>query len=219
MHFLKKNKNWLIVAVYFFAIAAIYSFLARPLIRKIEAKNSKIQEIISDQEMKKEKIMQIPALKNQFEMVVKDEERIDIFLSRDNLVGLIEKIEKVSEETGNKIKIELSEEQLDKKNTKSKKDAEKGKTSSINLPSDNYIKMKMTLSGDYAGLLNFINKIENADYYSDIISFKITDNLKNSGNSSGNPFSSSTPREEGAVIIPAESNILSIIEAVFYLKK
>jgi hypothetical protein len=207
------------VAVYFFAIAAIYSFLARPLIRKIEAKNSKIQEIISDQEMKKEKIMQIPALKNQFEMVVKDEERIDIFLSRDNLVGLIEKIEKVSEETGNKIKIELSEEQLDKKNTKSKKDAEKGKTSSINLPSDNYIKMKMTLSGDYAGLLNFINKIENADYYSDIISFKITDNLKNSGNSSGNPFSSSTPREEGAVIIPAESNILSIIEAVFYLKK
>ena len=162
--------------------------------------------------------MQMPALKNQFEMVQRDEDKIRLSLNRDNLVGLIEKIEKVSEETGNKIKIELSEELDDKKSTKLKKDTDKDKNKTINLPSDNYIKIKANLFGNYVGLLGFINKIENMSYYCDIVSFKITDNLKNNGDSSGNPFSESVAKE-GEAAVPVESNISSTIEIVFYLEK
>ena len=218
LNFLKKNKIYLIITAYFVIVGAAYFFLVRPIIRKIEVRNNEIQEKIAGQEIKKEKIMQMPALKSQFEMVQKDEEKIKVSLNKDNLVGLIERIEKISEETGNKIKIELSEEQIDKKNTKAKKETDKDKNQIISLPDDNYIRMKVILLGDYSGLLGFINKIENMDYYSDILSFKITDDLKDGSSFSGNPFSGSAPKE-GENATPIKSNISSVIEVVFYLEK
>jgi hypothetical protein len=219
--FLKKYKILLSVIIYFIAFGTAYFFIARPMIARIEDENNKIQEKIIDQEIKKENLSELPAMRDQFEMVNDQNnlEDVSISLNNENIVNLIEKIEKISDETGNKIKIDLPEDKKENKTqSKNKKVSDKDiKTIIESLATDNYIRVNMSLSGSYPNFLSFIKKIENMKYCSDIVSFKISNVEKSSANSSSNPFASNSAGNE----IDADenkNNIYSTIETVFYLE-
>ncbi|MFH0969063.1 MAG: hypothetical protein V1804_00980 [Patescibacteria group bacterium] len=214
--FLKKNRIPLSIISYLAILGVLYFFSARPMVSSIEKKNNEIQERIANQEIRKEKITELPSIRKQSEMLGNQEEKLKILLSENNTVNLIEKIEKIADETGNKIKIELPEKQEDtKKASKPKKTGEKEtKPISENLPSDKYTKINITLSGKYQNFISFMKKIENTEYYCDAISFKVS--IDNSGSSKGNPFQDNLSSSDGS-ITQDKDNISSKIEAVFYL--
>lgn len=215
-YFFEKYKTHLVIGVYLISVGAFFFFVARPIILNFDEKNNKIQESIADQESKKDRISNLPAVRNQMEMINSQKDKTEILLNEENTVSLIEKLEKISEETGNNIKIELSQENISSsKNSSSKKNSDKKETISDNLPSNAYIKMNISLKGKYENFLAFLRKLENSDYYSDVISFKIT-NYQKSLTSSSNPFKETSNEAEDIV---GENFILANLEVIFYLEK
>lgn len=217
-NFLKKYKIYLAICIYFVIIGLLLFFVSRPMVSKINEKNNKIQEDLTNQEIKKDRISNLPATRNQFEMVNSQASKIEFLLNNGNVVNLIEKLEKISEETGNNIKIELSEDRNDsKKPAQTKKASDKKEIIADNLPSDVYIKMNISLKGGYGNFLDFLRKLENSDYYSDVVSFKITNYQKSEASSNNNPFKENSAGTEEN--IDNKNNILSTLGVIFYLEK
>ncbi|MFA5777044.1 MAG: hypothetical protein WC906_01215 [Parcubacteria group bacterium] len=217
---LKKYKIFLSVAIYFIAFGAAYFLIARPMIGKIEDENNKIQEKLTDQEIRKDKLSELPSIREQFDMIndQKISDVISISLNNENIVNLIEELEKISDETGNKIKINLPEDKNDNKTQDKKGKGENSKTMLESLASDNYIKVSIDLSGSYSSFLEFIKKIENMKYYSDAVYFKISNIEKGSANFASNPFANNSILNEIA-IDENKDKIYSTIECVFYLEE
>lgn len=218
----KKYKIYLSILIYLFFIGLVYFLLVRPLLAEIKDKNNKIQEKISDQEIKAEKLAEIPSLRSQFDMINNEEDKINVSFNRESAVMLIEKLEKVSEETGNEIKIELVEEKADIKNpgNSKKTESKEGDNLVSSLPSDNYIKMRIKLSGEYENLLDFIRRLENMEYYSDVISIKATKEQEKISNQApiSSPFEGEDLINEEKTSIEEKNRISSILEVVFYLE-
>lgn len=220
--FIEKYKIFLSVFVYVLILMLGYVFVVAPSFSKIDKKNSEIQEKIAKQENDKEKISKLPSFKSQFEMIANEEEKVKIGVSKDNVVALLEKIEKISGETGNRVKIEIenTQDQNKKDVSKSKEkedDVKEEKKILENLPLDRFIKINIVLTGSYQNLISFLNKIENADYYSDIISIKISkDSEKNFSN---NPFDNSKITNTGNQKESEKNELFSRITIVFYLDK
>lgn len=218
-NFWKKYKTYLAISIYLIIIGLVGFFVAYPVMRSIRDKSDKIQQKIAMQERRKEKLLELSSMRSQFEEAKKQEEKINISLNKDNVVVLIEKLEKISEETGNKIKMELSNNEQDsKKNNNPVKKSNEEKDSLIeDLPSDKYVKIKIILSGRYENFLNFLNKIENMEFYSDVVSIAIKRASENGPGLSTNPFAkTNTLNIEN---VPEDKDaIISQIEAVFYLE-
>jgi Tfp pilus assembly protein PilO len=213
-YFFKKYKIHLAIAIYLLIIGAASFFIARPMILGIREKNDEIQKNIADQESKKERLGKLPAFKKQFEEIGANEDKINIVLNNGNIVVLIEKLEKISEETGNKIKIDMAGDQTNKKTQSSSKKDDKSLAN--NLPSDSYIIMNITLTGNYENFLDFIRKIENMEYYSDILSIKITKGINDNSSSATSPFIGS---DSSGASTGGKDSISSVLGVAFYLEK
>lgn len=218
-NFWRKYKIHLIIIAYLFSVGAVYFFAVKPLVLKIGEENDRIQGVLADQENRQEKIARIPVFKNQFEKIKSEEDRIKISLTGDTVVDLIKRIENISETTGNEVKIEVAPDQANKKTpVKSKKDDGKSSKDLISgLPGEKYITISITAQGDYENMINFVRKLENMDYYSDIISFKITKTKENAALSSANPFETAPSDAEIKNIDLEKNKITTAIIASFYL--
>lgn len=218
-NFWKKYKTHIVILIYLIIIGLVGFFIARPMIQSIKDKSDKIQQKIAMQERRKEKLLELSSMRSQFEEAKKQEEKINISLNEDNVVVLIEKLEKISEETGNKIKMELSGNEKDSKknNNLAKNSNEEKDNLAEDLPSDKYVKIKIILGGRYGNFLNFLNKIENMEFYSDVVSVAIKRASENGPGLSTNPFAkANTLNIEN---VPEDKDaIISQIEAVFYLE-
>ena len=104
-------------------------------------------------------------------------EKLQVFVSQNEIINLIKRLEKTAAETGNEaiiedVEIKNEKAKKESKNKKIRKNTEKNKKM-FSLPSNNYIKIKINLRGSYNDFINFVRKIENMDYYSDIISLHL----------------------------------------------
>jgi hypothetical protein len=91
-------------------------------------------------------------------------------LDKNKAVVLIEKIEKLAENTNNKVTITIQ----DVANKKTAKSTEKDTNTLIaQLPSADYLQMKINLTGDYSSIVAFIDSLEKFEYYADITEIKI----------------------------------------------
>ena len=148
---------------------------------------------------------------------------------------LIERLEKLAQETNNTIAITIQD-APQQKNLPIAPVAAPG-TAPVSdnalldsLPSKDYLKLTIMLTGDYNGLFKFISSLESLEYYSDItlinISHLIDNADANTVTSSGgsgvlNPFN---PKDVSTSVTPAPAkkigNKLSAsLEVVFYSKK
>jgi Tfp pilus assembly protein PilO len=218
--YIKNNKIVLAIFLYAVFLGALYFFIIRYFFNEIENKVNKIQEKIVIQENLKEKNSKLPAFRDQFELIQKGESKMAINLNKDSVVELIKKIEKISEETGNKVKIEVSEnDSLAKKNSAKSGKEEENKKKSIaeKLPLEKSMTINIQLMGNYGNLIDFIRKIENMNYYCDILSLNISKGDGNFSNSSKNPFDSGNLGSGD--IIDKDKGIFSQLAVVFYLDK
>lgn len=219
--FWKKNKTYLIISIYLTVVGLIGFFVARPMVLATEEKSTQIQQKIAIQERKEEKLKELPLIRSQYEDVQNQEKKMEVSLSEKNIVSLVERLEKISEETGNKIKMELSEKkQESRRDTSAAKDGEEEKPSLLkDLPGDKYITIKIILSGRYDEFLNFINKIENMEFYADVISIGIRRASETGPGLTNNPFSGAKNLNNPENGTADKNQINSQIEAVFYLEK
>jgi F0F1-type ATP synthase membrane subunit b/b' len=217
--FLKKNKTYLAISIYLILVGLVGFFVARPMVLAIEEKSNQIQQKIAIQERKEEKLKELPLIRSQYEEVRNQEEKMDTPLKNENIVSLVERLEKISEETGNKITMELSENKQDAKKDAAATNSEDEKDALVkDLPSDKYIKMKIVLSGRYGNFLNFINKVENMEYYSDIVSVAIRRESESGPGLEKNPFSGTRNLSNPENKTGDKDNINSQTVVVFYLE-
>lgn len=232
-YFWKKYKFWLIIAILALFAAALFFLAISPLIRKTRAVADLIQEKIIDSQVSQSRISKIPEMKDAQNLIQEKEASFKVILDENNEVDFIKKLEAMADETGNKIELKITDNPAAAK-TGAQPQApirpEAANNKKIdpddimaNLPYDKYIVVQINLEGNYPQLLNFVHKLENMDYYVNVISISAkksareqksqtagTENYSLFGNSAGS----------GAPKIAAEKEIIkSTLSAVVYLKK
>lgn len=174
-NFFQKRREIIAICAYFGVVFVVVYFAIMPLMKKIEEKNNEIQEEKINQEIVRKRMEELPGIQKQYEILKSSDDLSGILLDKNNAIVLIEKLEKVAEQTGNTISIEVQ----DAVAVDPKKTASKGKVTSDNilvseLPSSDYLQLKIKLNGKYEAILNFIQSLENFEYYGDIIEIQIT---------------------------------------------
>jgi len=226
-NFFQKQREAIVIASFFAIVAILAYFVIFPLLSNINSVEDKIQEEILKQEIVEQQIRDLPKLEEQYSFLLENEKNIDVLLDKNNAVVLIEKLEKLAQESGNKIEISVQEEQAQsaKLQTVQRNSAgleeKDGKTKTIKdkLPSADYMQIKVVLDGNYNSIVNFIKKLESFEYYSDIVGIQIGQNesfdekamatdLFSSNDASGDKETENTNKEE----------LEASLDIVFYTK-
>ena len=93
---------------------------------------------------------------------------MDVILGAQDEVDFIKKLEAIAQETGNTISLQVNDLAAGSSAKNKKKDEDKSIREKLKYP--NFISMSISLTGNYANLVNFIKKLENTPYYVNIIS-------------------------------------------------
>ncbi|MCK9379178.1 MAG: hypothetical protein M0P97_03495 [Candidatus Moranbacteria bacterium] len=166
----KQKQNVFIIGLPLIMVGFVF-FLIIPQMKEIDLQINETQKVIANHDAREKKIAEIEKMRQQYALIDENKGNVGVLFSPDKIVEVIEKIEKMAEETDNEIAIEID----DKKNDVSVKKTEKSKSDKILQPAlENYITVRIRLTGSYRNLVNFVNKVENFDYYADIFSIQIT---------------------------------------------
>jgi len=230
-----KNHKLIVILVAYVVVAAVaVRFLVIPLVKEIQNKSDDIQEKIIDSQINQSRLSKIPQMEDDYGVFQEKKESLDVILDANDEVDFIKDLEAMAQETGNTITL-----QVDNSNSGNQKPpaaAAKKKDLGVRdkLSYSNYISMQISLEGNYAGLVNFIHKLENDSYYVNIISMdlnKVTQTEQSStpsqqqpsqsgvfssnSNSNNTPFSPSTQTQT----ITKEKDVLkSTLSVVVYIK-
>lgn len=172
-NFFNRYKITTAVILYILALVALFYWLMQPLFFQIQSKNDKIQEVITRQESKTKRLQDLAKLRSQYEMTVDKEKNLILLFDKNQAVELIKELEEIAAVTGNKIIIEIKEEAESVQSKKGKRENDEKKDIKENLPSDNFLTFNISLSGNYAQAISFIKKLENMEYYNDILAVNI----------------------------------------------
>lgn len=205
--------------VFLSVLALVYFFVVERLITEIKNKNNEFQKLVAIQEKQRRRLNELPKIRRDIEALEVADEKIHNFLKKDNAVELIQEVEKLAESTENSITIEVAAPEAPNK-TKTKDNAE---TIISRLPSKDYIQLKIKITGSFLGLLKFMNKLENSNYYLDIVSLQVSRNQDQEATKSAqavakNPFNQSSSGNDGNSGIQKDDaqEVVSLISVVVY---
>jgi hypothetical protein len=172
----KKNNQYISAVVILSALWLSVQFGVAPVISLIQQKSNLIEEKTLDRENREKRIQELPKLREQSAQLLEEENNFMILVKKEEELGLIEVIEKIAEETDNKINIEIQNPaKMDTSNKKSKDaDKEKKDENILKPANENYLAVGISINGTYNSLIQFIKKIENMKYWSDIINIDTT---------------------------------------------
>ena len=224
--FFQKQREAIIILSYIVAIAALVYFVILPLLARINLVGDQIQEKTLQQQIVEKQLNDLPKMEEQYNYLSKNEGLIDVLLDRNNAVALIEKLEKLAENSGNKITISVQETSVQSsqmqvaQKTASKSSAKKDAPETIidKLPSADYLQMKISITGDYNAIENFISTLENFEYYSDIIGIQIRQGEAGEGLKNGSLFDSAPVADKKTDNIIEKKELEAVLDVVFYTK-
>jgi len=220
-----KKYSPLINIVGFMAVLVlVLVFVILPLQGSIQNNSDGIQIKMIDDSLSKARISKIPEMEKVEAAFAENKNNLNIILNSDNEVDFIKKIEALAEETGNKVDLKI-----DDANSNSQKDATTKKDPDdikSNLPYSKYLSIQINLEGNYEGTLNFIHKLENMNYYLNIISLNMVKSAQDQTNNNGGSATPFQANASGAnnnvsnVNVPVKiSNVLkSNLEVIVYLE-
>jgi len=220
--FLGKYKEYISIVIFIALLWGLFSFVILPAIEVINAKVNGIQEKIAEKEGSGRKLEKVTKMKEQYEVIKNEEGKVQDLLFYDQAIILIEAVEKLAAETGNKVEIRVEEKAgsapAPKPKSGKKETSSSGDEILPGLPSDKYLKMNISTTGDLEGLVDFVRRLENIQYWSDIISLQISSQNPESAEPRKNPMS---PEEdvENKTAQEKKADISSVLEVVFYLEK
>jgi len=200
-------------------------FVLNPAIKNIKDKSNSIQEKLVELDIEKDKINELPVLKEQFTKVDMHKDELDVLFHEKDIVVLVQNIEKMAEETGNSIAISVDENGggVLKAKTRIDKDSNEEDKLLEDFSEEEFFKIDIDVVGNYPGLLNFLDRFNNLGYYNSLVSFKIVSHEEEykeesrliniePGRANANP---------GSDLTEIDSNLIleSELGMVFYLNK
>lgn len=208
----KKYNLWISGGIFLAVIFLIWFFVILPIRRNIEASADEIQKKNIDNDIYKERVQKIPEMEKTQAIFEGNKNNLKIFLNGSSEVDFIKKIESVAEETGNKITLKIEESANQKP---AKKEDKKDEADIKNaLPGNNkYVTIQISLEGDYESLFDFTRKLENINYYVNVISLDLNKAIVEKED---NPFASTDAKKAGGNI--EKEIIKSNLEAIVYLE-
>jgi len=172
--FFQKQREVIAILVYVCVIIALIYFVVLPLLARISSTRDQIQEEHMKQDIKKQQISELPKMEEQYNILQNNEKSVDVLLDKNDAVVLIEKLEKLAQDSNNEISISVQDVATQKNATVITNSETKTDNELVNdLPSTNYLQMKITLTGDYNTMMNFVHSLESSEYYCDIIAIQI----------------------------------------------
>lgn len=210
--FLKKYNIQSIISIYIVVVFAVFYFLVMPTITEIRDTANKINQEKIAGELREEQLMTVSTMEDDYNKFKENEDSFDIMIDSKNEVELIKELERIAEQTGNKIELKIQEDADIK--PKAKQKVVEGDIKG-NLKYSNYLSILIAIEGDHTSLVNFINKIENYKKTINIISIsseKKEINYENNSNPSNASIAIKTGMENKEVIN-------SIFDVVVYIKK
>jgi hypothetical protein len=219
--FLQKQKEILIISAYMLIVAGIVYFAILPLLKSITNIKDQIQEEAIKQEIIRGQLEELPKIQEQYDMLQKNEGLDDVLFDKNDAITLIKKLETLSQISGNKIEISVQE------NAVVQPVATKNISNSLvgSLPNQDYMQMKLSLTGKYSAIADFIRRLENSEYYCDIIAINIKKAENNNSQSSTiglgmlNIFNSASRASVNNLSANNNGNITADLDVVFYAKK
>lgn len=167
---LRKNKKlWIIFSAEILLIFLGVWFIFLPLIKNIIDKADKIQKIKIDQNFLADRVSKIEKAHQEHDKLTEGVDKLDVILKSEEEVDFFKELEKIAESTSNAINIKIIEE--DKNNSKSSIAVDKEAKEILDtLSYKNYFLLQINLKGEYAGLVNFLHKLENLNHYLLVVS-------------------------------------------------
>ena len=211
-NFLKQYSLILTALAIFLAMALTGWFLVKPLYGQMLGLRDEIQQEHVRQENQQKQIKRLPELKSQYERVISEEGFFDILLTEDKVVGFIRTLEGLASDTQVEVKIqsnELKVEEVVQKKSRSQNteeetvaDEKKEKVLSDYLPYKDYLRLTLTVSGDYSALVAFLSRLETLPVALDVIGVDVKQPLRDDNSREGdvravNPFATSTQPTQG----------------------
>lgn len=168
---LLKNRIWILGLSYVGAIFLFVVYFLFPNVNRIEEQANSIQEKILDKKILENRISQLPEMKEQADVFLQNREGLGKTVRSSEEVIFIQYLEELASETGNQINIEIPDDQVEDKSS-TKKTTKKPREGEIlsQLKYKDFLIMNITLLGNFQEAFNFIKKIENFQYYSNVIS-------------------------------------------------
>ena len=222
--FWKQYKEYIIpLLIGGFGIALVVYGIV-PAQQKIRKLMDTSQEILTDREIREELVASLVTLREQKDLVQKNEEVLHVVIPKENIVDLIKNIEDLARNTHNEISIDAQTLNVAPPPvTKPKKEAvpaknEAGETADTevkktektlidSLPSDKRIGISIKLTGSYNDIVQFIQKLESMPYATDIIALSFTveePDADSAEKKRADIFASSTPMTTDQSATPAE---------------
>ncbi|HHE45795.1 MAG TPA: hypothetical protein ENL05_00370 [Candidatus Moranbacteria bacterium] len=172
-----KHKLAIIILSYALIIGLAIYFLELPLIKNIKNTSNKIQEKLLDQQIYQNRLSQLPQMEKNIKVWQSQKDSLKTILTSDDEAGFIESLDIIAEQTGNMINLQIGD-PVDpkelakiKRANQSRSNLQKGILDSLTYK--NYFPMKINLKGSYIELINFIHKLENFNFYVNVISLDI----------------------------------------------
>jgi hypothetical protein len=219
-NFYKKYKVQVILAGYILFLGVFIYGGIFTMIKNIQGRADEIQKKIIDNEIDKKNLAKIPQLMSDYEIFSAGRSNLNVILKKESEIEFIQSLENLAIETGNEISLKLIEEENSpvKDNQAKTKAKEKDKLDiKSNLPYEKYITIQLELKGKYPQLMGFLEKIENMEYYVNVVAFDLKKEEKSGETKTSNPFVSS-----GSVAAPEETPpeeiLKSLIDLVVYIK-
>ena len=249
-NFLKQYGLILTALIIFMAMALTGWFLVKPLYGQMLGLRDEIQQEHVRQENQQKQIKRLPELKSQYEKVVGEERFFDILLTEDKVVGFIRTLEGLARDTQVEVKIQsndLKVEEVVQKKTRARNTEEedttanekKEKNLSDYLPYKEYLRLTLTVSGDYSALVAFVSRLETLPVALDVVGIDIKqplrdDNSREDDVRAVNPFTVTTEVTEGRdskdgtvadesipkeLIAPLSPKLEAVIDLLVYVDK
>jgi len=152
--FSPKQKIYLTGAAFVVAIVLIFVAVALPLISKIKTSNTTLaeQKSISDDFFQNWKNLE--SSKKAAQQIQRELSSQSTFLAKNDALNFIMSMENIASATGNQQEISINSEEAAQK--------------------DPALGLRMSLLGDFPGLIKFLILMENAPYFNDVEALNIT---------------------------------------------
>lgn len=223
-NFFQKQREFVSIFLFVTLVGGLIYFVMMPLISKINSIRDEIQEESLRQESSRMRLNNLPKVQDQYKRLEESQAAVDVLLDKNNAVVLIEQLEKLAEQSGDKIKISVQDQPAEKGTSSAKKRGEsEEKAITDELPSKDYLQLKITLDGNFEAIGKFVKELESFQYYSDIIGVEIKksdgeDESTGQGGDFGyvSPFAINQKKQEAAP--KNEDSLEAVLDVVFYTK-
>jgi len=173
-NFFNKQREIVALLAYVLIVVGLVYLVIFPLIARIDDTNNQIQKESISKESVELHISQLPKIQKQYQSLQVSGDLSNVLLDENKAIILIEKLEKLAENTNNKITISVQDKTVaPAKKAASKIAAQASKSVVDDLPSTDYLQMKITLIGEYNAAVHFIDQLEKFEYYADITAIQI----------------------------------------------